>query len=87
MNLDVAKLPDDAAELKRVIADLQQFYTQELEELQARYDKEVALLIDQLRLLRAQLYDRRSEKTPPEYQDTTLLSSTCQSLKRSLKKR
>jgi transposase len=44
-------LPDDTELLKQIIVDLQ-----------SRYDKETGLLLEQIRLLRAQLYGRKSEK-------------------------
>lgn len=48
---NASALPDDTELLKQIIVDLQ-----------SRYDKETGLLLEQIRLLRAQLYGRKSEK-------------------------
>ena len=72
MNLDIAKLPNDAVKLKAVIADLQQSHEHKLDELRTDFEKETSILIEQIRLLRAQLYGRKSEKIRSEYNDATL---------------
>jgi len=48
---NASALPDNPELLKQIIVDLQ-----------GRYDKETGLLLEQIRLLRAQLYGRKSEK-------------------------
>jgi transposase len=58
MDVDIEKLPDNAEALKAVIVDLQH-----------HYEKEVDFLIEQIRLLRAQMYGKRSEKIVSEYRD------------------
>ncbi len=68
MNLELSQLPDDAGKLKAVIVDLQH----KLDELKADFEKETSILIEQIRLLRAQLYGRKTEKIPLEHSDTTL---------------
>ncbi len=51
---DAAKLPDDPTALKQLLVDFQR-----------HFDKETAILLEQIRLLRAQLYGRKSEKVIP----------------------
>ncbi len=55
MTLDIATLPDDQLQLKQLLVDFQ-----------ARFDKETGILLEEIRLLRAQLYGRKSEKARPE---------------------
>ena len=55
---DVATLPDDPTALKQMLIDSHQVIT----DLQRRFDKETGILLEQIRLLRAQLYGRKSEK-------------------------
>ena len=52
---DVATLPDDPAVLKQMLVDFQH-----------RFDKETSILREQIRLLRVQLYGRKSEKIIPQ---------------------
>jgi transposase len=54
MNSATTTLPDDPALLKQMLLDFQ-----------SRYDKQTAILLDQINLLRAQLYGRKSEKYTP----------------------
>ena len=61
MNLDVATLTDTPDSLKEIVIALQD----EIVELCARYDKENSLLREQIQLLRAQLFGRKSEKVIP----------------------
>ena len=49
-----AKLPDDPTALKQMLVDFQR-----------HFDKETSILLEQIRLLRAQLYGRKSEKVIP----------------------
>ena len=51
MKFDVSTLPDDTESLKRIIA-----------ELQAHFDKETSILLEQIRHLRGKLFGRKSEK-------------------------
>ncbi|MFC1524728.1 IS66 family transposase zinc-finger binding domain-containing protein, partial [Thermodesulfobacteriota bacterium] len=51
MTSSTSALPDDPELLKQIIVDLQ-----------GRYDQETGLLLEQIRLLRAQLYGSKSEK-------------------------
>ncbi len=51
MNFDTANLPDDPAELKRLLV-----------ETQRRYERETELLREQVRLLYAKLFGKKSEK-------------------------
>ena len=67
MNLDIANLPNDVAHLKSVIVDLHRGYEQQI----AAYEKHIDILMEQIHLLRAQLYGRKSEKIRSEHQDTT----------------
>ncbi|NOZ66655.1 MAG: IS66 family transposase [Alphaproteobacteria bacterium] len=55
MNIDVAELPDDSVLLK-----------QKLVEFQILYEKEMGIMLEQIRLLRAQLFGRKSEKRRPD---------------------
>lgn len=51
MKLDVSTLPDDSAQLKQMLANLQ-----------GRFDKETDILLEQIQHLRTQLFDSKSEK-------------------------
>jgi transposase len=51
MNIEPSTLPDDHALLKQMLVDFQD-----------HHDKETDILLEQIRLLRAQLYGRKSEK-------------------------
>jgi len=51
---DVSTLPDDPIRLKQILVDFQR-----------HFDKETGILLEQIRLLRAQLYGRKSEKIIP----------------------
>ena len=53
-------LPDDPNELKGIILQLQQ----EVAEIKTRYEEEVRILYEQIKLLRQQLFGRKSEKSP-----------------------
>lgn len=55
MKFDAATLPDDSAVLKDMLLDLQ-----------SKYDQQTSILLEQIQLLRAQLYGRKSEKFPRE---------------------
>ena len=62
MKLNAATLPDSPATLKGIVGDLHQ----ENIELRARHDKETTILLEQINLLRTQLYGRKSERIIPE---------------------
>ena len=53
MNSSVKIVPDDPAELKRLVVDLHQ-----------QHEKQVSVLLEQIRHLRQLLFGRRSEKLP-----------------------
>lgn len=53
MRIHADALPDDQALLQKMLIEFQAFY-----------DRETSILLDQIRLLRAQLYGRKSEKLP-----------------------
>lgn len=55
MNVNPSTLPDDSDQLKRMLLDFQD-----------HHDKETDILLEQIRHLRAQLFGRKSEKTPVE---------------------
>ena len=59
---DASTLPDSPDTLKSFVLDLQG----EIVTLREMYDKETSILLEQIRLLRAQLYGRKSEKIIPE---------------------
>jgi len=61
MNPEAVTLPDMPDALKSLFLDLQG----EIAALREKYEKETALLLEQIRLLRAQLYGRKSEKIIP----------------------
>jgi len=61
MNPATAILPDTPDSLKEIIIALQG----EIVELRARHDKETSFLHEQIQLLRAQLFGRKSEKYIP----------------------
>jgi transposase len=54
MNIKAATLPEDTALLKQMLVDFQ-----------GHHDKETAILLEEISLLRAQLYGRKSEKHGP----------------------
>ena len=56
-------LPDDPNELKGIILQLQQ----EVTEIKTRYEEEIRILYEQIKLLRQQLFGRKSEKSPNNY--------------------
>jgi len=62
MNSSAATLPDSPAALKGIVGDLHEKIT----DLRSRHDKETSILLEQISLLRAQLYGRKSEKIIPE---------------------
>ncbi len=55
MNIESTTLPDDTALLKQMLVDFQ-----------GHHDKETGILLEEISLLRAQLYGRKSEKFKPE---------------------
>jgi len=59
---DASTLPDSPDALKSFVLALQG----EIITLREMYDKETSILLEQIRLLRAQLYGRKSEKIIPE---------------------
>lgn len=62
MNLDASTLPNSSVELKGIVGKLHE----ENAALRNRHEKETTILLDQISLLRAQLYGRKSEKIIPE---------------------
>ncbi len=62
MDIDAVTLPDTPVALKEVIVDLHG----QIADLQNVHDKETGILIEQIRLLRAQLYGRKAEKIAVE---------------------
>ena len=63
MNSSPATLPDDPQMLRDMVLELQQ----KLVDTKAYYDREMGILIEQIKLLRQQMFGRKSEKifTPP----------------------
>ena len=61
MKFEAATLPDSPDSLKEIILDLQD----RIEGLETSHQKETSILYEQLRLLRAKLFGRKSEKIPP----------------------
>jgi|GEM_PF-3531265 transposase len=61
MILKVSTLPDSPDLLKEFVLDLQG----EIVTLREMYARETGILLEQIRLLRAQLYGRKSEKITP----------------------
>lgn len=55
-------LPDDPAELKKIIAKMQQEYCIEKEQLTKEYDAEIAILHEKIRQLYDKLFGKKSEK-------------------------
>jgi transposase len=53
MNITADKMPEDVQVLKQMLLESQE-----------RYDKETGILLEQIRLLRQQLYGKKSEKLP-----------------------
>jgi transposase len=65
MTFSLATLPDSADALKGIIIQLQTEFAAQLAQSRAVFDKEYGILLEQIRLLRAQLYGRKSEKVIP----------------------
>ncbi len=61
MEFDAATLPDAPGVLKEIVTDLHG----EITDLRDRHDKETGILREQIQLLRAQLFGRKSEKVIP----------------------
>ena len=51
MNIKATTLPDDTALLKQIVIDIQE-----------HHNKQTGILLEEISLLRAQLYGRKSEK-------------------------
>lgn len=62
MTFSLATLPDSADALKGIIIQLQTEFEARTSESRVVFDKEYGILLEQIRLLRAQLYGRKSEK-------------------------
>jgi len=58
MMLDISSLPDDSSQLKKIIANFKEFHDKKI----SVYEQENKLLREELRLLRARLYGRKTEK-------------------------
>ena len=61
MILDTSTLPDSPSQLKKIIHALQK----EMEEMRNAHEKEIRAMMEHIRLMRAQLYGRKSEKIVP----------------------
>ncbi len=66
MNSTPAILPDNPQELKAIILQLQQ----NLIDTKAYYEREMGILIEQIRLLRQQMFGRKSDKISSVSPDT-----------------
>jgi transposase len=62
MDFDTSTLPDTPDDLKEIIVDLHG----QVANLRDVYDKETGILLEQINLLRAQLFGRKTEKNHPE---------------------
>ena len=63
MTFSLDTLPDSTDALKGMIVQLQAEFAAQAAELRAVFSKEYGILLEQISLLRAQLYGRKSEKT------------------------
>ena len=64
MNLPLKTLPDDPAVLQEIITSLQEGYDQRLFNLQAQHDRQISILLEQIRHLRHLVFGKRSERLP-----------------------
>lgn len=69
MGFDIVTLPETPGALKEIVVDLHD----RLAEMQEVYDKETGILLEQIRLLRAQIYGRKTEKIELKDGPTPLL--------------
>jgi transposase len=69
MNLDVTKLPDDAAELK-------EFFVSYCTQLEQKHQTQIDYLEERIRLLQNELFGRKSEKVIVDPPDQKLLFDT-----------
>ena len=65
MNIEPSTLPDNVDQLKAIMADFQAHYERQIADIQDHYQKKTSLLQEEIRLLRARIYGRKSEKHPP----------------------
>ena len=65
MNIEPSTLPDNVDKLKAIIVDFQSHYEEKIADIQDHYEKKTGLLQEEIRLLKAVLFGRKSEKHPP----------------------
>jgi transposase len=66
MTFSTATLPDSADALKEIILKLQAEFAEQLASARAVYEQQYDILLEQIHLLRAQIYGRKSEKIAPD---------------------
>ena len=66
MNIEPSTLPDNVDQLKAIIADFQAYHEKQIADIQDHYEKKTSLLLEEIRLLRARIFGRKSEKIPPQ---------------------
>ena len=64
MNIEPSTLPDNVDQLKAIIVDFQSHYEEKIADIQDHYEKKTGLLQEEIRLLKAVLFGRKSEKIP-----------------------
>jgi transposase len=72
MNVDVASLPENTADLKAIIISLAASRA-DLQEKEQTYQSRIEYLEERIRLLQNELFGRKSEKLPKEDRDQLLL--------------
>ena len=64
MNIEPSTLPDNVDQLKAIIVDFQSHYEEKIADIQDHYEKKTGLLLEEIRLLKARQFGRKSEKIP-----------------------
>ena len=64
MNIEPSTLPDNVDQLKAIIVDFQSHYEEKIADIQDHYEKKTGLLQEEIRLLKARQFGRKSEKIP-----------------------
>ena len=72
MDLDVSRLPDNAADLKHIIESLSNSY-KNLEQEEQKKQSRIDFLEERIRLLQKELFGRKTEKQPKVDQKQLLL--------------
>jgi len=64
MNIEPSTLPDNVDQLKAIIVNFQAYHEKQIADIKDHYEKKTSLLQEEIRLLKAMLFGRKSEKHP-----------------------